>query len=200
MGWLSMQEESPLHNLLCQKRSMILSAWLNQMIQAYPPDAVPFLKNEKDQFANPVGYTLAQESEALFQDLLKGREALESSSSLEAIIRIKAVQDFSAGTAVSFVFVLKDVIRETLSEELSSVSILEELLEFESLIDRLGMMAFDEYSKCRERIYEIKANQMTHRTFKLLERAKLVCESEEQEDGEEFGCSYSMNGNGGIGK
>lgn len=35
--------------------------------------------------------------------------------------------------------------------------------------------------KCRERIYEIKADEVRRITFRLLQKAKLVCEIKEED-------------------
>ncbi|RJP18724.1 MAG: hypothetical protein C4527_28445 [Candidatus Omnitrophota bacterium] len=189
-----------LKDLLVQRRSVILSKWFNRIIEMYPSDTVNFLKKEKDRFANPVGFTISQEIEALFQDLLKGTDAIAKSTSLGNIIRIMAVQDFSASKGISFVFSLKQVIKEELNHEINSVQAFEELWEFESEIDCLCLAAFDEYMKCRERIYEIKANQVTHRTYKLLERANSICENPDESEMAGAGCENLLNLNGGNGR
>jgi hypothetical protein len=95
---------------------------------------------------------------------------------LDSIIRIRAIQNFSPSQATSFIFSLKDVVRETLKKEDPESKHFKELLLFESKIDELGMMAFDIYMKCREKIYELKANEMKNRTFKAFKRAGLVRE------------------------
>jgi hypothetical protein len=43
----------------------------------------------------------------------------------------------------------------------------------------LGLLAFDIYMQCREKIYELKANEMKERTFKAFARAGLVKEPDE---------------------
>ena len=48
------------------------------------------------------------------------------------------------------------------------------LLEDE--IDGLGLLAFDIFMQCREKLYDIKANEMRHMTFRLLQQANLVSE------------------------
>jgi hypothetical protein len=55
------------------------------------------------------------------------------------------------------------------------------LLLFESKIDDLALLSFDIYMKCREKIYELKSNEVRNMTFRLLQRANLICEIQDQE-------------------
>jgi hypothetical protein len=73
-------------------------------------------------------------------------------------------------------FFLKDVIREYTQKEISEARLFNELLLFESKIDMLSLIAFNLYMQCREKIYELKANEMKNRTFRAFERAGLVSE------------------------
>ncbi len=128
-------------------------------MESYPGDSL-FLKQEKDRFANPVGYTISQEIETLYEGLLQGVASDKLITSLDNIIRIRAVQDFSPSQAVSFVFRLKQAIRDELDKEIHEGQISKELLKFESKIDELALLAFDIYMKCRENIYEIRVNKL----------------------------------------
>jgi len=49
-----------------------------------------------------------------------------------------------------------------------------QLLEFESKIDQLCLLAFDLYMDCKEKIYELSANETRNRTFRAFERAGLI--------------------------
>ncbi|MEE8542029.1 MAG: hypothetical protein V3S66_10250, partial [Desulfobacterales bacterium] len=51
-----------------------------------------------------------------------------------------------------------------------------ELRSLETNIDRVGLMAFDIYMRCREKIYEIKANETKNSTFNAFKRAGLLAE------------------------
>jgi hypothetical protein len=97
-------------------------------------------------------------------------------SYLDPIIRIRAVQNFTPSQATAFILFLKKALRANLAKELRDIRNAEELFEFESKIDQLSLMAFDIYMQCREKIYQISANETKNRTFKALERAGLVSE------------------------
>ncbi len=99
-------------------------------------------------------------------------------SYLDPMIRIRAVQVmFSASQAVAFIFSLKEAVRSNLKKrEIQDDQIINELIMFESKIDKVGLMAFDIFMKCREQVYELKANGERNRVFRAFQRAGLVSE------------------------
>jgi hypothetical protein len=134
------------------------------------------LKKQKDRFANPVGYTLSTEEGHLFEELLLGVDTGRVSPILDRMIRIRAIQDFNPAPAVAFIFLLKRVLREVLEKELRESHISHELRVFESRIDELILLAFDIYMNCREKIYEIRANEARNQVSRLLQKAGLISE------------------------
>lgn len=173
-----------LKDLLSEKRNAIVQRWIDLILEAYPEETSRFLKEQKNRFSNPVGYIIFQGIEGLFDELLQGFDSEKISPFLDNIIRIRAIQDFSPSQAVSFVFLLKKVIREELEREIHENGISEELLLFEQRIDNLALLSFDIYMKCREKIWELKANELSNQTYSLLKRAKLIIDLEEQEIGD----------------
>ncbi|MBW2602775.1 MAG: RsbRD N-terminal domain-containing protein [Deltaproteobacteria bacterium] len=166
-----------LNQLLTQRKTAIVKKWFTATIETYPSDTAKFLKSRKDPFANPVGRTIHQGLEALFNELLKETDHNVILSFLDPIIRIRAIQNFSPSQAISFIFFLKDVIRDNIKKEDFQAQLFSEQLLFESKIDELGLIAFNVYMQCREKIYELKANEMKDRTFRAFERAGLVRET-----------------------
>jgi len=167
------------HHLI-EKKPIILKKWFDAIADTYPGDTADFLKNKKARFTNPVGYNIAEGIEGLFDALLKGMIPDTVSAFLDAIIRIRAIQDFAPSEAVSFIFQLKKVVRQELgSEVLSNQRIADELTAFESAIDDLALFSFDIYMKCREKIYELKANEARNMTFRLLQKARLIDEHQD---------------------
>lgn len=172
-----------LEHLLSQKRAAILGRWFQLILETYPADTSRFLKKEKDRFINPVGYTISQEIEALYDELLQEMNSDKLAACLDNIIRIRAVQDFSPSQTVAFIFLLKKAIREELTSEIKENRVFEELLEFEARIDKLVLLAFDIYMKCREKVFEIRLNETKaerERVLKLLERTNLTMESQSE--------------------
>jgi hypothetical protein len=143
--------------LLDRHRPEILGDWFDAIAASYPPDAATFFRNERNRFANPVGHAFVEGTGVLFEALLRG-EFGNAREPLEFMIRIRAVQSSSPGEALAFVFALKDVVRRRFAAAIRQQDLYEELLAFESRVDRLALCAFDLFMSARERIHEIRAN------------------------------------------
>jgi hypothetical protein len=169
-------------DLLIEKKSSIVKKWFDLIIEIYPSDPSNYFKKQTDRFLNPVGHTISEGIDGLFDELLNGVDSSEKFFPfLNDILRIKAVQDFSPSKAISFIFLLKQAVREELKSEIKKQQISDDLTLFESRIDSIALLSFDIYMKCREKIYEIKADETKRMTFRLLQRANLICEIQEQE-------------------
>jgi hypothetical protein len=171
-----------LKDLLVQKKAAILKRWSDILLETYPPDAARFFEQEGDCFANPVGHTLLREMELLYGEVIGGLDAEKIASCLDRIIRIRAIQDFSPSQAVAFIYFLKKVIREELDREIRENRLDGELLKFDFRIDEIALIAFDIYMQCREKICEIRVEEVKNRVFSLLRRAKLIGDVSEISD------------------
>jgi hypothetical protein len=169
-----------LKKLLQERKTIIVKKWFHAVAETYPDDTSQFLKKQKAQFTNPVGYTIAEGIEHLFDALLQGMLPDKVSAFLDSIIRIRAIQDFTPSEAVAFIFHLKKVIRQELGGEvLKQPGMSDELSTFDTAIDDLALYAFDLYMRCREKIYDLKAQESKNATFRLLQKAKLITKDEE---------------------
>lgn len=169
-----------LKDFLTEHKSAIQKKWFDNVVETYPSETSNFLKKQKAQFTNPVGYTLAEGLEHLFESLLKGMLPEDVKQYLDSVVRIRAIQEFAPSEAVAFIFRLKKVIRQELGpENLKQQGIAEELATFDSAIDDLALYAFDLYMKCREKIYELKANEARNMTFRLLQQAHLIVDNQD---------------------
>lgn len=171
-----------LNSLLLEKKAPILERWFNLLLESYPADTRNFLKKEKDRFDNPVAYEFGKGIEGIYEALLYGMDRDRVTSFLDRIIGIRAVQDFPPSGAIAFVFLLKKVIREKLEREVRENGISEELIELESKIDGLALLCFDLYMKRREKLYEIRVNEVKNRVSGLLRGAGLISELQEEPD------------------
>jgi len=162
-----------LEEVLLKKKTAVLKRWFNLIAQTYPDGGASLRKN-KDRFTNPVGYMISSTIADLYDALLQGElNSDKVSSSLNDIIKVRAVQDFSPSQASAFVFLLKKAVRAELEGEIREARDFEELSKFESKIDDLGLRAFDIYIDCREKVYQVKVNEMKaamDNAFRLLER------------------------------
>jgi len=166
--------------LLSEKKSAIVKKWFGSILDNYPADSSNFLRKQKDRFLNPVGHTISQCIEGLFVEIIQGVDFEKAYPYLNDILKIKAVQDFSPSKAVSFIYLLKQVIREELESDIRENGFSEELILFESQLDNLALLSFDIYMKHREKIFDLRVNEIKNMTFGLLKRANLIYEIQEE--------------------
>ncbi|MFA4918634.1 MAG: RsbRD N-terminal domain-containing protein [Thermodesulfovibrionales bacterium] len=167
-------------DLLAKRKSSIRKKWFDAVINDYPADSSDFLRKQKDRFLNPVGQTLLENINSLLDEIILNADSEKVYPYLNDIIKIKAVQDFSPSKAVSFIYLLKRVVREELESDIEKNKLTEELKSFETQLDSLALLAFDVYMKCRERIFDLRVNEIKTLTFRLLKRANVLHEVEEQ--------------------
>jgi len=172
-----------LTEILKQQKSIILEKWFQSIVDTYPSDAANFLKLKKDKFQNPVGQTILEEIENLFDELIEKMDKEKINASIDNITRIRAVQDFSPSEAVSFLFQLKKVIVSEINDKLHTENMITEFLEIESRIDQLTLVAFEHYSKSREKIYEIRINEIKKWSTGLFEKMNPSEDKLDEDDG-----------------
>ena len=161
---------------LAAKKQDILKSWFQVTVETYPADTARFLKNQKDPFANPVGQTTYQSLETLVDALITGAGRDVMAKALDPLLRIRAVQTFTPSMATGFIFSLKTILRKHLSA--AGNGSVEAYERFDRLIDEMAMIAFDIFVACREKIYELKANESRNQFFGSLKRAGLIVETE----------------------
>jgi hypothetical protein len=163
-------EEGPmmLANSLLQHRAELLTEWFDRILEEYPPETAKFLRQQGNHFANPVGSGLREALAPIFDELVTGWNTDKVLESLDSIIRVRAVQDFSPSGAVSFLFTLKRLLRHHfVSDGHSSGTDLETL---DRRFDELVLMAFEVYSRCREEVFDIRVKQIRDLSLNRMER------------------------------
>lgn len=187
MGGFLLRNQMDLKGLLIDRKKAILSKWFQVLLDTYPPETAKFFKNQDDIFRNPVGSTIFRGIENLFDEIIDDNiDTHRVSQFLDEIIKIRAIQDFSASQAVAFIFSIKDVIRREISDagwfdKPMTINFISDLHSLESKIDGIALLSFDVYMQSRERLYEIKANEVKRMTYRLLQQAKLIVESPDKE-------------------
>lgn len=176
-----------LQTLLSDRKKDILKKWQNEIFQQYPADSIRFLSSESNQFANPVGHSIREHTENLFCGLLAEGDITPEKINpiLDEMLRIRAIHDLTPSEALRYLYILKKVI----SRELNEISehdnkLYYDLITFYSRIDEVILIAFDVYSKCREKLYEIKVETAKNQVSGLLRRSDLICEIPEWQPAE----------------
>lgn len=163
-----------LMDLLIQKRKTLVERWFVSILDTYPEDTTKFLRTDPDRFTNPVRHRIREGVEGIIGELLKGGSPEALLPFLDNIVRIRAVQEFSPSAALGVVFSLKTVVREVLGKQAEEARMREALRGFDARVDDLALQAFDVYTACREKVYELRIMEVKRQkavALKLLERS-----------------------------
>ncbi len=171
--------------ILNSQKKNILKKWFETTINTYPSETAKILNKSKNKFDNPVGIATYESLETTIEILCENMmqpqeidinvELIEQA--LDSVIRIRAVQNFSASEAVGFVFELKDIVQNIADKGIESLS----ERNFDRKVDKIALAAFNRFLKCRESIFLLKATEAKRRTYSAFERAGLVEELKEED-------------------
>ncbi len=162
-----------LKQVVSQDKKKIAAQWFKATINTYPEESARILGKDSNKFDNPVGSATREAIDATLELLSRDFTMDELERTLDPVIRIRAVQAFSAAEAVSFVFSLKKI-----GENIVDVSLIR---EFDKMVDQIALAAFNRYSKCKEEIFLLKAMESKRRIHRAFERAGLVAELKEED-------------------
>jgi hypothetical protein len=82
-------------------------------------------------------------------------------------MRIRAIQEFAASVAVGPIHAVKHITREILSKDKESSHLVQDLYDFEFAVDLAVLAAFDLYMQCRERLYQVRIQEIKTGNFIL---------------------------------
>lgn len=159
-----------LGDLLRRKREQLVQEWLARIVETYSAHTAHFLVNEGDPLRNPVGHALKQGLPILLDAVAGTLDVARAGPGLEDIVRIRAVQDFTPSQAISFVFLLKPIVRSAAGKQPADGLAADDLQALEDRVDRLALLAFDLFVNCREKIFAIQAEE-AKRSVHVLKRA-----------------------------
>ena len=158
---------------LKKNKSLFLKEWFKATINTYPKDSARILGKDSNRFDNPVG-AITRESLEDILDLITDKFTAETlEKALDPIIRIRAVQAFTASDAVSFIFTLKKIGEDLLDESFQK--------QFDRMVDQIALAGFNKFMKCKEEIFLLKSTESKRRIHRAFERAGLVAELTEED-------------------
>lgn len=149
-----------LNKIICKKKAEITNKWTNLIFETYSSETSKFLNVERNQFGNPVGFITSEAVNQLFDALMNEINPGIVKPLLVDLIKIRAVQDFTPSQAVGFIILIKVVVRNEIKNDLKEKNLYDELLKFESKVDKAALIAFDLYQECREKVYRIHLNEI----------------------------------------
>ena len=89
---------------------------------------------------------------------------------LGEIIKVRAVQEFSASQAVEFVFRLREAVGTEFGDAADGPAYSAELDQLQRKIDRIALAAFDIFVRCREQVCELRINEIKRRVAWVSEK------------------------------
>lgn len=146
-------------------REKIVNKWVEYTLSTYVSSG--FFVRERDAFANPVGANIRQALEKLFLLLSKGADAKEYVPPLEQIMSIRSVQEFSPSQAIAPLNGVKHITREIFAADKERKQLVNELYDFEFAVDLAVLAAFDIYMHYRERLYQVRINEIKSGSYIL---------------------------------
>ena len=129
----------------------ILDEWFDKTIAIYPEQAQGSISRSGERFRNPVGFMLRESLAKLLEELAGEMDVVRTGDAVGEIVRLRAVQDCAPSEAVGFVFLLRQIVRAHHAEA--------EFADMESRIDKLALLTFDQYMKCREDLALVRINE-----------------------------------------
>lgn len=147
-----------------QVRLLFVQEWLACTLRTYPDQTGRFLRVERDPFRNPVGSTFRAAFEQLADELFGGFDRARVAASIDAVVRVRAVQDFTPAEAVAFVPLARDAVRAALRRGGVHLDA-QGLDQLDERIAELAGLASESLGACRDEIRAIAARAARRRVF-----------------------------------
>ena len=157
--------------LLQERKEAVLERWVDAILATYPGKGAALFRGQRDPFANPVGHGIRTGTRGVLDALLAGDDVSAVREALRDIVSIRCVQQFPPSVAVGFVLGLKGAIRAVLAVDLDDPGLERKMVALEERIDGAALVAFDLYLECRERVSELRINEVKRRVAWVVERA-----------------------------
>jgi len=148
--------EEALHN----NRYKIVDKWVEFTLTTY--ESSSFFLREKDAFANPIGGTVRDALKKIFALLATDNETQGDalSAPLSRLMHLRSVQDFTPSQAIAPLNAVKHITRDILKGDKETAPLVAELYDFEFRVDLAVLAAVDLYVDCREKVYQIRVNEL----------------------------------------
>ncbi len=165
---------------LKMNESAVVEQWEKYIIDNYPKDSSKFLIGNKNQFDNPIGYTIRTEIPVIFKAILNNEFDDNFVNSLENFIRIRAIQNYSVEEANSFLKYVKVLIENYVKTNFNS-EIFDEYLELNGRLEKVLHKSFESYLKMKQKLMEIKLDEVKRKNQRMVDRLSKKYGIEEDE-------------------
>lgn len=145
---------------IIDKKEKLFGRWLEYLINTYPKESHKFFVQVEKQFTNPIGYTMQTELDKIYDVMADNCNIEDIKEPLGNIIRVRAVQDFPPSLALDFIPEMKEILsKESINDA-----------KYIDFLDNMLLISFDLFMASREKLYEIKANEVRNRFGRVVDR------------------------------
>ncbi len=181
-----------LSKILQEHANSLISGWTEAVFSSYPEKASALLKGNADPFTNPVASMVREAAAALLKALAgEDIDINATKDSLERFIKIRAVQQFSPSESIGVIYLLKPLLRKEILPLTEKGRAFHDYLELESRVDTLALLAFDMYTRDREKVAEIRIDEIRKQYAQLKRWAQQL--NEKAPLGTFVGCGNQCN-------
>lgn len=178
------------------QRGAILEEWREALFATYSDEAHRFLKGNRDRIGNPIGQAILRATEESLPFLFGTEDAKCNYSAINDLIRIRAVQDFTASQAAGIFQALKKVLFDHLWSFNLSETQMRKFFALLSRVDEMQLTAFELYTSHRARLAEIRVDESRRRYARVLTDSRFLVEESQINQPSETLDSDLQNNNG----
>jgi hypothetical protein len=160
-----------LSGFIKENRDALAGRWLDAVIGSYSADTGGFIKGKDDRIANPLGHAIREMVDAVLRCLGEGCDEQALGSAMFPVIQMRAVQDFTPSEAVAFVGLFRNSVVSLAMEKEAGPEL---IIELDDVVLGLMSRAFDLYSDCREKLWEIKIEEIKRNLYMFLRKSDMV--------------------------
>lgn len=157
-----------LDRILSENEEAIAKTWVGMVASTYAGETASFLIRERDPFANPMGDVIRKAAPLLVKALGTESPGPEAIDYLDRLLRLRSLQDWTAGEAVGIVHRLRTAVLKQVGDRLDR----DALIELAERVDALSLKAFEVFTSCREQLYEVRLHERDRHHASLLRRAE----------------------------
>ena len=139
-----------------EQQAELLREWYDATLRSYFPSSEAEFRSNAG-FQNPVGQTLQESLGLILQGLIKNADSRALATPLDRVIRMLVVQGLSAGAAVRFLF-----LRRNLAVNQRGLDAADRP-EWRSKIEMLAEMAVEIWCECRDTLSRLQIQELRQR-------------------------------------
>ncbi len=165
-----------------EDKKILLDKWTDMFYKAYPLGSTGFVRSSSDEFANPVGSITIASLDILFDAIIgKSVDPQKVQDALIELIQLRAIQKMSPSQAVGPLVQLKKIIKSEVfdfcykeNKDLKGYAkLFDEYFIMEARIDSLFLMALDLYAVQKEKVFNLRVEEIHRNQSQVVRWAKL---------------------------